>query len=447
MLSGRESIKGQEGETMVGAEKTNRLTEVYGINRDVPLNYVVRKDVDEVLIDNLTRDHHIIIHGSSKQGKTSLRKHCLSDDDYIVVTCLNKWDLGELHAAILKKVGYRIQQTQKITSAGKHKVEAEFVGEGGVPFLAKASGKTGYAFEKGAESETTSAPLELDVYDVNDIITALSEVQFKKFIVLEDFHYLPFETQRDFSFALKAFHENSKICFIVVGVWREQNRLIAYNGDLTNRVISINADSWSPAQLEEVIVAGEHLLNIEFDNTFKKTLIGCSYESVMLVQEACYRACNEEKIYETQAAVRHVGRQRDAAALVKSVVDEQKGRYISFMTNFADGFQTTTLQMYRWLLYPVLKLPVTELEEGIRLTDLSRIIKERHLEGQELNNGNLTQALVYAASLQVKKDIRPIILDYDQTNRRLNVVDKGFLIWLANQNTNELLEMIDLPID
>lgn len=60
--------------------------------------------------------------------------------------------------------------------------------------------------------------------------------------------------------------------------------------------------------------------------------------------------------------------------------------------------------------------------------------------------GNLTQALQATASLQVRKDIKPIILDYDQTNLSLNVVDRGFLIWLDNQNRNELLEMAELPI-
>ena len=54
---------------------------------------------------------------------------------------------------------------------------------------------------------------------MNDIIAALNQINFKKFIVLEDFHYLPVETQKDFSVALKAFHENSDLCFIVIGVW------------------------------------------------------------------------------------------------------------------------------------------------------------------------------------------------------------------------------------
>lgn len=428
-------------------EISHKLSDVYGINRDVPLNYVVRNDVDGVLVENLTRDQHLVIHGSSKQGKTSLRKHCLSDDDYIVVTCLNRWDLGELHGAILKKAGYRIEQSQKITSSGKHKVEAEFVGEGGVPFLVKASGKGVYGHESATQSEESRARLELDLYDVNDIITALQEVKFNKFIVLEDFHYLPVETQRDFAFALKAFHENSKICFLIIGVWKEQNRLIAFNGDLTNRVMSINADSWSKTQLAEVMVAGAHLLNIQFNEKFSEDLIAASLESVMLLQEACYRACRNEGIHSTQENLKVVGTGVDAALLVKEVVDEQKGRYSSFLTNFADGFQGTALQMYKWLLYPVLKSSIDQLERGLRLTDISRIIKQKHPHGQDLNNGNLTQALLYAASLQVKKDIRPIILDYDQTNRRLNVVDRGFLIWLANQDTNDLLELLELPIN
>jgi len=73
-------------------------------------------------------------------------------------------------------------------------------------------------------------------------------------------------------------------------------------------------------------------------------------------------------------------------------------------------------------------------------------LRAKHPEGNSLNVGNLTQALQATASLQVRKDIKPIILDYDQTNLSLNVVDRGFLIWLDNQNRNELLEMAELPI-
>jgi len=45
-----------------------RTKDVYGITRELPLNYVERGDVDQKA-DNLIRDKHIVIYGSSKQGK------------------------------------------------------------------------------------------------------------------------------------------------------------------------------------------------------------------------------------------------------------------------------------------------------------------------------------------------------------------------------------------
>ena len=132
--------------------------------------------------------------------------------------------------------------------------------------------------------------------------------------------------------------------------------------------------------------------------------------------------------------------------IIREVVNQQTGRYNSFITQFAAGFQDTSLKMYRWLLYPVLTASAADLQHGLRYRAMRDTLRAKHPEGNSLNVGNLTQALQATASLQVRKDIKPIILDYDQTNLSLNVVDRGFLIWLDNQNRNELLEMAELPI-
>lgn len=76
--------------------------------------------------------------------------------------------------------------------------------------------------------------------------------------------------------------------------------------------------------------------------------------------------------------------------------------------------------------------------------DIRKSLHGKHPEGKSLNPGNITQALQSAASLQVEKNLKPIILDYDATTRRLSIVDRGFLIWLASQNTDEVLEMAGL---
>lgn len=422
----------------MNVEAKHKTSEVYGIGRDLPLNYVTRKSVDDFLISSLTRDKHLVIYGSSKQGKTSLRKHCLQEQDYIVVHCSNRWTLGDLHAAILKRVGYEVTQSTTRATSGKNKIIAEFkAGMFGLGM--KAAGEK----EQKVDEAVTTHSLELDPEDVNDIIQALGD--FNKFIVLEDFHYLSIETQKDFSVALKAFHEQSKICFIVVGVWLEESRLTVYNGDLTGRVVGIDADKWTNNELKEVIEAGESLLNIHFSDEFKKILLKDCLDSVYIVQETCYKACEIQNIHFTQDDLTEIGNGIDVNQIIHEVVNQQTGRYNSFITQFAAGFQETSLQMYKWLLYPVLTATIEKLEDGLRYRDMRDVLRAKHPEGVALNLGNLTQALQSMASLQVKKDIKPIVLDYDQTNLRLNVVDKGFLIWLASQDRNELLELADLP--
>jgi hypothetical protein len=425
-------------------EQVVKLRDAFGVGREIPLNYVARDNVDGRFVDSLTRDKHVVIYGSSKQGKTTLRRHCLEESDFIVVSCLNSMGLADLNGAILKKAGYRIEQTQTKTVGGAWKYGVEFAGEGKVPFVAKASGKGTVNRESNEADAVVTKRLEIDLNDVNDIITALQEIGFGKFIILEDFHYLSADTQRSFAFSLKAFHENSALCFIIVGVWREQNRLIYYNGDLTNRIVSIDVDVWEEAHLREVIGVGEQLLNVRFDPATIEVLLRHCGDSVALVQEACYRMCERAGVFETRDEAVDVGTDADAEALVREIVNDQAGRYSAFITNFSEGFQQTDLEMYKWVTYAVLASPIEDLETGLRRQQVASIIKGKHPEGAKLNEGNITQALQNTASLQVLKSIRPIIFDYDQTTRVLTTVDRSFLIWLAHQDRAELLAEIGI---
>ena len=422
--------------------RTFHIDDVYGVARDLPENYVVRDQVDGAFVEALARDQHIVIHGSSKQGKTSLRKYTLGDNDYAYVMCSNQWNLAQLHSAILKAVGYSVEVSKTQAVSGEFKINAKL--HASVKLGPLSVG--GEAGGGGGESKTTTTEtrqLELDPADVNDVIAALDAAGSPKFIVLEDFHYLSDETQRDFSVALKAFHENSAYTFVVVGVWLDSNRLVQHNGDLTGRVISINADRWTPAELRQAIQDGARLLNIQFDEAFVDELVGGSFESVWIVQETCRLACSRVGVFETQGTTRLV--EGNAQALIKEVVEAHSARYIGFIINFAVGFVTTTLEMYRWLLFPILSAPVGDLEKGIAYGEIRAALDTHHPE-RPINAGNLTQALQATAALQVgRMRLKPIILDYDQTYRRLNVVDRSFLIWLQYQDRDTLLADAGLP--
>ncbi|MED4890489.1 MULTISPECIES: hypothetical protein [Heyndrickxia] len=417
--------------------------DVFGISRDLPLNYIIRKDIDSLFTDSLKRKKHVVVFGSSKQGKTSLRKKYLLETDAIIIHCSNKWTLEDIHVNILKRAGFEITQSNKKTSTGKYKIVAQLK----AMFSPLVSSSLASEVDKTNQVEVTTQPLELDPEDVNDIISALKTMNFKKRVLLEDFHYLNIESQRDFSIALKAFHENSDISFIIIGVWLDENRLTIYNGDLTGRVISVNADKWTPDELKEVIEKGESLLNITFAEDFKTRLIENSFDSVYIVQEACYNVCRENGVLETQENNKVIGKDTNIQQLIRKIVNQQSGRYNDFLTKFGDGFQTTVLEMYKWILYPLITSDSNVLERGLRYSDIRHIIQAHHPRGAELNPGNLTQSLKSVASLQVSKKIQPIIIDYDETNLRLNVVDKSFIMWLNFQEKKEVLELADLPND
>lgn len=285
---------------MFTAMQTYKTDDVYGVTRDLPLTYVERENVDAKLIENISRDKHIVIFGSSKQGKTCLRKHCLQDNDYLLIQCQNDWPISRLCESLLKGAGYRTEISTSKTSEGRNKIKASIEAGFKVPGFGGAKASMAAEEEEKETITKSDVELEIDPADPNDIIRALSQVGFSKYIVLEDFHYLPQETQESFSFILKTFHEISKYIFIVVAVWREENRLIVYNGDLSGRVISVDADEWSVEELKSVVSIGEGLLNIKFNEEFIDRLITASFGSVYLVQEALYRLCRESKVYETQ---------------------------------------------------------------------------------------------------------------------------------------------------
>lgn len=411
--------------------------EVFGIVRGLPPNYVARENVDDRLRDYLDRGQHVVVYGSSKQGKTCLRKHCIPDDDQIVVQCSNQWDVADVHAAILKRAGYEVTLSEKRTVSGTRKIRARV----SAAILGLGASTTGEEASRTAR-ETETRELELDPEDVNDVIRALDEIGFDRYVVLEDFHYLPQDTQQDFAVALKAFHEASSLKFVVVGVWLEENRLIVHNGDLTGRVVSLNADDWSTDQLLRIIENGEELLGVRFDDAFKRDLVTHSYESVYVVQEACREALRREGIRDSEPDGERVGlgRELDAKALVRHVVGNQSARYESFLRNFAAGFGETELELHRWLLYPVLTTDTADLEDGIAYRDVRAQIERHHPVGDDLNPGNLTRSLQSVGSLQSEINVKPFVLDYDGTAKRLSVVDRGFLIWLDNQDRDELLE-------
>ncbi|MDN3631426.1 hypothetical protein [Vibrio lentus] len=422
-------------------EKVVTINDVFRTSRGLPKNYVTRKSVDEKFINALSLDSHIVVHGSSKQGKTSLRKWNLQDDDFIVLTCSNNWKLEDLHISILKEAGYLVSVSESKTHKGTSKISVGF----DIPFLAGPKANCDVSKEKARQVNKKN--LELDPSDVNDIIRALHEINFTKFIVIEDFHYLPESTQIDFSVALKAFHESSDICFIIVGVWLEVDRLTVHNGDLTGRVISINADLWSGEDFDMLFFNSESLLNISFSDDFKEEVKQNSNGSIFLVQQLCLLACESQDVNQTQPETVIVGEHFKVAENIKDILGSHNARYYKFLTEFSAGFDQTELDLYKWILYAIIDTELTHLEKGLTVAAARRCIARKHPKSSAVTQRKLTQFLRRAVDLQLRHSIKPIVIEYDANTMRIKIVDRSFLLWREYQDKEELYDYADLTDD
>lgn len=229
-----------------------------------------------------------------------------------------------------------------------------------------------------------------------------------------------------------------------MGVWTDENRLIVHNGDLSGRVLAVNADEWKRKELLSVIDRGEEMLNVSFPDRFNDELVSNCHDSVFIVQEACRKALRDVGIKKTQSETKQLPKSLDALEYISEVVSDQSAQYEAFLRSFSDGFKDTEWEMYKWLLFVIITNKDEDLIEGVHYPNIRTQIKEYHPDGNDLNPGNLTQSLNHIASLQKDNNTKPIILDYDESDRRLSVVDRGFIIWMENTAEEYLLSFAGL---
>ncbi|MBB6379674.1 hypothetical protein BKA01_006949 [Pseudonocardia eucalypti] len=306
---------GRGPEPLSEPERIELLGEVFGIQGGKnPRNYVARAEVDGPIKRALARRRPIVIYGSSKQGKTCVRREAIPADESIVLSCQQHWSAEDINKAILRAAGYVPIASQ--TAAQKHENRASdrFDAKGKLTLF-----ETGLSTEKshGHADERTDTinPEPVDLSDVNQVISKLRELGFQKVVVLEEFHVLATETQKRFAQALKSFFEDGLVRFVIVGIWRGSDRLIQLHGDLAGRIDAVDADKWNETSLRNVIQFGAHLLNIQFDPKFSGSLIAQCFGSVWIVQEVCYKACESVGIMSDDSAGKLVGALNSTSAV------------------------------------------------------------------------------------------------------------------------------------
>lgn len=123
-------------------------------------------------------------------------------------------------------------------------------------------------------------------------------LESKKKLIIDDFHYIPIEVQRQIIRALKnPIFEGLRV--VVLAVPHRAYDALKVETEMTGRVVQLPIPLWNDDELEQIAVKGFDALNVSCDSKIVKTLAKESFGSPNLMQEFCLRLCRVNGVVET----------------------------------------------------------------------------------------------------------------------------------------------------
>lgn len=427
--------------------KNYKLSQVFGVIRGPILSYLERVEVDGIFKDALETDQHIVVYGSSKQGKTSLVQKYLSYNDNPVITLAPNFTTEKIYQTILYDLGV---QVASISTSKKQQKNAIDTSVGVKPMGIGLEGNFNHL--QSEENEVQQNQL-LDLSLADNVVRFLNKKLLKKVIILENFHYLSEEVQRQLAFDLRAFHDKG-LRFVILGVWREKNRLNQFNGDLVDRIAEVPVEPWRKEDCKKVLEIGANYLNISFSDKVIEDIIDSSYDSIGVIQELAKSTCKEAGIESTSARGTSITNRIFVENGKKKKAQEYKTRHQKALESFATGLRATnesdsrtSLMLPYYFVKAILNMKVDGIENGITVQKLEREIKKIHHLPEKVRKSDMTNLLKRIGQIQNEKGITPPIFDYDNSVKTVKIIDSTFYFFIRNADIKEVSENIETPVE
>ncbi|WP_367303122.1 ATP-binding protein [Bacillus haynesii] len=410
------------------------LKEVFGISSNLLKSYVLRHHVDDDFKDKIElTDHHIVVFGETKVGKSHLRKKYITPNkETVEIDCTKGVDLYEIYNQILYKCG--IETSETLTSSIERGTRLNKDAEASLfQFLkAKLSGEL-------TETQVISEVARKTIPKTTSVrlVEALKEKNIK-FIVLDDFHYLKLVDQYLLAYDLKMFYQ-SGIRFIIIGTKINKGYFEKFNGELSQRIDYIDATRWSEKDLKIIKERGCEVLNIDISDEIIDYFIDASSGIVAVYQQLLSHFCIANNIRKTNEEYIVLNDLDKAIKCNENYYLTLSEHYLKRIQDIADGERKAKLKLYYYIIKVVLTSDVEIAKKGFSFQYLFDNLKNIH-PIKSINHGALTSVLNHFDELQSKKDIFPKVFTY--YDKRLYVSDSLFYYILKHFNKEKIDDVL-----
>lgn len=395
------------------------LKEVFGIRTTVSdYSYIDRGGLDAEITKQAGRNVHIALRGESKSGKSWLRQKIFAEAN--VVACRLGFTTVEIYRQILANLDISLVVDK--TTLGGAKLAFEGATEIGWKWLAKATGKA--KVEGEIKQEVVTKIVGQDEFDfafLSDVVKASG-----RRVIIEDFHYLSSEVQRDLAHELKTFWDFG-VYFVIVGVWHRKNFITYLNSDLAGRIHEVPV-YWSNAELEESVKKGAAALRIEISPEIRKRLAADSYNNVGILQSLAYIYCDIVGAHERQEVVKDFSTPSAVDDAGMAYAEQIEAVYQLFAENVSEGIRKRkdATQIYAYAMQTIVEATDAELTEGL---PIDPIFERAHEKQPRIQKGNLRTVLRKFREIQIDDRGKGLVLTFDEPTEAIIVVDRGLLFY------------------
>lgn len=363
-------------------------------------------------------------------------------------------NIVDIYHAIMRLSGITIKtiETQGAQSETKAGISTKF--KAVIPLFGSGEAKASGELSAGSSKEKTfeEVPVNLELpQDVSELLKRAGRTTTR--VILENFHYLDDEKQGQLAFDLRTFQEIG-VQFVILGVWREKNRLAQFNGDLLDRIIEVPVEPWTRPEFIAVAQSGERFLNIVFSETMLNAVIDASFSSIGVFQELLKEVCKTGDITETQKEIKTICDLKllEKACLKKA--EEYSARHQRALEALSAGNLSASakegiipLYLPYYLVQVILEEGYDVIATGINRSIIQEKIQTKHHRPQDVRASDMSNLLHNLAKTQANKSITPPIIDYDQSKKMLQIVDSTFYFFLKHANLKTIAKELPNPIE
>lgn len=425
----------------------HKTADVFGVRSKLIASYIERPAVDKAFVEALTDGNEVIVYGSSKQGKTSLILNNLQKDQYVKVECSPQTETIDIYKSILRQLDISYIESEQHERSSTDGTTGHAGLKVKIPVVAELSIGVDASDGSSTAHRENVRHIEYNLALAQDVSEILHKRKISKYLILENFHYLPLHAQEALAYDLRVFQDHG-IIFIILGIWREANRLVQFNGDLLDRITEIPVEPWDRSDFSKVIKKGSQLLNVDF-SLVEESLNSSSFDSIGVVQELCKQCCIEAGVTHTPPDPVQITRQHLEKA-VKHKSNEYGVRHIRNFESFVDITRKTSNQSGKLsLAFPyyfirlLLETEFDNIEAGLLRSRLLEDIRKMHHRPNDVRSGDLGAFLHNITQHQSNKKINPPFVDYDRGGKIMKIIDSSLYFFLRHCNRQQILE--DLP--